>query len=217
MTPTAMPAMNSARTDLRTVHGSPCSESSRLGVEEVAVGLQREPQARHVGEDEHARHRGREPLDGAVVVHALGARLRQAASVDELVDGGHDQRGGRQQQHRGLRRGGGAIEVLAVALEAAEEHRGPEHEQDVAHDRADDRGLDHLVQAGAEREEGDDELGRVAEGDVEQAADPGPGAHGELLGGAAHERGGRDDPQRRGEEGHHRAGVDELEARWRSG
>ena len=32
MTPTAMPAMHSAMTDLRTVHGSPCSESSDSGL-----------------------------------------------------------------------------------------------------------------------------------------------------------------------------------------
>ena len=32
ITPTAMPAMHSAMTDLRTVHGSPCSESSVSGL-----------------------------------------------------------------------------------------------------------------------------------------------------------------------------------------
>ena len=194
ITPTATPAI--ASSDDRLAHRPRLAvlRVVGLGVEEVAVGLQREPQARHVGEDQHARHGGRQALDRGVVVHALGARLRQPAPVDQLVDRGHDQRGGRQQQHRGLRRGGRAVEVLAVAPEPAEEHRGPEHEQHVAHDRADDRGLDHLVQPCAEREEGDDELRRVAEGDVEQAADPGPGAHRQLLGGAAHQRRGRDDP-----------------------
>ena len=43
-----------------------------------------------------------------------------------------------------------------------------------------------------EREQGDDQLGRVAERDVEQAADARARARGELLGRAAHQRGGRD-------------------------
>ena len=94
---------------------------------------------------------------------------------------------------------------------AAEEHRRPEHQQDVAQDRPDDRGLDHLVQPGAEREQGDDQLRRVTERDVEQATDARTRPGGELLGRPAHERGGRDDPQRRSDERRHRAGMHELE------
>src|SRR5262249_19043520 len=51
----------------------------------------------------------------------------------------------------------------------------------------------------------------VAEGDVEQAADPRPGAGGELLGGAAHQCGRGDDAERRGAEDHHGSGVRQLE------
>ena len=80
--------------------------------------------------------------------------------------------------------------------QAAHEHRRPHHQQDVPEDRADDRGLDHLVQPASEREQGDDQLRRVAEGDVEQAADAGARACGELLGRPAHHRRGRDHPER---------------------
>ena len=52
----------------------------------------------------------------------------------------------------------------------------------------------------AEREQGDDQLRGVAEGDVQQAADPGTGARGQLLGRAAHQRRGGDDAERRGDE-----------------
>ena len=50
----------------------------------------------------------------------------------------------------------------------------PSTSRTLPEDRADDRGLHDLVEALAEREQGDDQLGRVAEGHVEQAADPGP-------------------------------------------
>ena len=40
-----------------------------------------------------------------------------------------------------------AVERLALALEAADQHRGAHDEQDVAEDRADQRGLDDLLEA----------------------------------------------------------------------
>ena len=62
-----------------------------------------------------------------------------------------------------------------------------------------------------EREEGDDQLRRVAEGDVEQAADAGTRARRQLLGRPAHQRRRGDDPQRRGGEDDRRRGAGELE------
>ena len=53
---------------------------------------------------------------------------------------------------------------------------------------------------GLEREQRDDQLRRVAEGDVQQPADPGPELGRELLGRPAHQRRRRDDPERGGEE-----------------
>src|SRR3712207_8479199 len=57
----------------------------------------------------------------------------------------------------------------------------------------------------------DDQLRRVAEGDVQQAADAGARAGGELLGRPAHQRGGRDDPEGRGGEDDGRRGVGRSE------
>ena len=71
--------------------------------------------------------------------------------------------------------------------------------------------LDDLLQALVEREQGDDQLRRVAEGDVQQAADPGPGLRRELLGGEPHQRRRGDDPERRDDEDQPRRGVGELE------
>ena len=96
---------------------------------------------------------------------------RQALALHQLEDRRHHQRDDREQQHRGLRRRARAAEDLSVAAEAADEHRGAHHEQDVADDRADDRRLHDLVEAGLEREQRDDQLRRVAERDVQQAAD----------------------------------------------
>ena len=58
------------------------------------------------------------------------------------------------------------------------------------------------VSPGAQGHEGDDQLGGVAEGGVEQAADAGAGVVGQVLGGLAHEPGqGKD-----GQAGHHEHG-----------
>ena len=54
------------------------------------------------------------------------------------------------------------------------EHVEPEHEQEVRDHRADDRAPDDVGQPVVDREQGDDQLGRVAEARVEEAADPGP-------------------------------------------
>ncbi len=62
-------------------------------------------------------------------------------------------------------RGLGGKALLGVA-EPAEEDGEPEHEEDVAQDRAGDRGLHHLDVAGGEGHRGDDQLGGVAEGGV---------------------------------------------------
>ncbi len=175
------------------------------------MGLEREEEAGDVGDHQHQRNRQREVLDGGAVVDDFRPGQGQALALDQLEDRRHDQRRGGEQQHRGLHAGAGAAEGLLFAAQPAEEHRGAEHEQDVADDRADDRGLDHLVQALAEGEEGDDQLRRVAESDVEQAADARPRTRRQLLGGAAHQRRGGDDPQRRGGEDEAGAGVCQVQ------
>ena len=54
-----------------------------------------------------------------------------------------------------------------------EEQREPEHKQEVADDRADERGPDNVRQPIGDRDQRDDQLGRVAERGVEEAADAG--------------------------------------------
>jgi hypothetical protein len=67
------------------------------------------------------------------------------------------------------------------------------------------------VKAFLEREERDDQLGRVAERDVQEPADPRPCPFGQLLRRGAHEGGGRNDSERSGREDEHGRRVRQLE------
>ena len=129
----------------------------------------------------------------------------------QLEDGRHDQGHGGQQEHPRLDVGGGAVEVLALAPQPSDQHGRPHDEQDVAEDGADDGGLDDFLEALAEGEQGDDELGGVAEGDVEEPADPRAGAGGQLLGRSSHQRRRRDDPQRGSQEHPRRSRVQQFQ------
>ena len=86
--------------------------------------------------------------------------------------------------------------------------RQPQPQQHVRDHRAGDAGLDHLDLARAQGEEGDDHLGGVAEGGVEQPAERGAGDGGEVLSGLADERGQGDDGDGGGEEEDPIGGVD---------
>ena len=80
------------------------------------------------------------------------------------------------------------------------EHARPEHEQQVADDRAGQRRLDDLDQPGLQREERDDQLGDVAERRVEDAADLRAGQRAESLGREADDPGQTEDRDRRDDE-----------------
>ena len=73
------------------------------------------------------------------------------------------------------------VRLLAVA-QAAEQEGDAEREQEIRQDRADDRRTHHVELAGAQRHQRDDELGRVAEGRIEQSAHRIAGVSSELLG-----------------------------------
>ena len=81
--------------------------------------------------------------------------------------------------------------------------REPEHEQQVADDRAGQRAADDLGQPFVDRDQGDDQLGRVAERGVEEAADARARVLRRVLGGLADQprerdqRSGREDEERR--------------------
>ena len=137
------------------------------------MGAQREDQAGRVGEDQDAGDGEGEVLEVAAVVDRASPALREASPLHEREEAG---------MIIAATASSSIVDwtlaaVLPELLHArgrpppADQHRGAHHQQDVPEDRSDQRGLDDLVQALAEREEGDDQLGRVAEGDVEQAAD----------------------------------------------
>ena len=92
------------------------------------------------------------------------------------------------------------LNVCLSRPQAPHEHRRPQHEQDVADDRSDDRRLDDLLEPLQEREERDHQLGEVPERHVQEAADAGSRAGGQLLGGLSHHRRRGHDPERRREE-----------------
>ena len=98
-------------------------------------------------------------------------------------DRGRDEQGDRgQQQHSGLRARVGGVEFLRVVLEAAEQERAAQHEEAVGHDGPGHRRFHEVEHPGAQRGDGDDELGQVAERRVEQSADRVPGLRGHALG-----------------------------------
>ena len=211
MMPTAMPAPASTRTLRLMLHASSGVSSSLSGLKTSWCVLQREPQPGEVRQQQHDRDRERHVLDVGREVRRLVLELRQLAAVRQQEHRRQQQRDRGQQQHRGLRAGRLGDELLPLPAPAADQHRGAHHQQQVAEDRADDRRLDDLLQPRLEREQGDDQLRRVAERDVQQAADAGPGAVRELLGGAAHQRRGRHDAERRGEEDQDRIGVGQIQ------
>ena len=68
-----------------------------------------------------------------------------------------------------------------METQPADEEGDAEREQQVREDRADDRRPHHVEEPRAERHQGDDQLGRIAEGGVEEGADGVAGVDRELL------------------------------------
>ena len=108
----------------------------------------------------------------------------------------------------------GGVELEVLVLETAGEARRAQDEQDVADDRAGERRLDDAVVALLERDQGDDELGGVAEGGVQEPADAFARALGQVLGRFAQPTGERHDREARADEDRDvRLRMSELEAR----
>ena len=120
-------------------------------------------------------------------------------------DGGKDRRDqeghGGQRHHADLGpRADGGEGLYRVTQPAGQEGRA-QHQQQVADDRAGDRGLDHVEHAGAQRHNGDDQLRGVTQRGIEQAADRLANPGRELLRGKAEQASQRDD----GDAGDHEA------------
>ena len=123
-------------------------------------------------------------------------RVRHAAR-QPVEDGGNDEPDRAEQQHRRAEPGRRAIEPLHRMAEAADERRSAEHQQHVADDRSGQRGLDQIGQACAQRQRADDQLRGIAERRVQQPADAAAEMLGQLLGGAPHVGGQRQDGEHR--------------------
>ena len=94
---------------------------------------------------------------------------------------GIDHGGDRDEQHHADVLGAWHVDVLRAVLQPAGDEGEAEDEEQVGEDRADERGLDDRDQAGLQREQGDEQLGQVAEGRLQDAGRAGPEPVTELL------------------------------------
>ena len=161
ITPTATPAIASATTERRTLHGAPCScSSSPAGLKRSRCVRSEKSSPADVGEDQDDRDdRARAARRSS---RSRRARRRAAAGPcprPARRSPASPARRPRAAASRTARRRRVRLKRWRLAAEAADEHRGAHHEQDVADDRADDRGL-RRPRAGpcVEREQGDDQL-----------------------------------------------------------
>ena len=145
-----------------------------LGVEEVAVGPQREDEAGDVGEHQDDRDARLRCLDRRAEVTASAPDRGSPPPSTSWNTAGIDERRGGQQQHRRLALAAVRLKRLPLASQPADEHRRAQHQQDVADDRADDRRLHDLLKALEQREERDHQLGEVPEGTFSRPPIPGP-------------------------------------------
>ena len=129
----------------------------------------------------------------------------------ETKDGGDDQPERRQHQQSAIHLGRVGIERLLTIPEPTSEHRQAQAEKQVAHDRPCQRRFDNRDEALMQGKAGDDDLGRIVQGGVEQAADGLSQAAGKRLGCPAHQLGKRHDRQRRGRENQDRVETEPVE------
>ncbi len=92
------------------------------------------------------------------------------------------------------------LDQRSIVAGPAGEEREAEHEQEVPDDRAGERAADDFRQPLVDRDQGDDQLRRVAEGRVEEPADPRARVLGRVLGRLSDQPGERNQGQRREDE-----------------
>ena len=163
------------------------SASSPVGVVQVLVRDEAEDQVQDVGDDQdHADRQAQLVLDAG----GVGADQRVEDRRDDQADGGQDHQGRAHARGR-------PVERWIEDSEPARQQARPQDQQEVADDAARQRRLDHVVEPLEQREQGDDQLGGVAEGGVQKAPDARPEPVRERLGRLADQPGQRDDGQRR--------------------
>lgn len=168
-----------------------------LLIVEVLMCLEREEDAREIGEDHRDRY------DDAKIFDRAGIDSRRR--LDE--EGGDDQRhDGKEKRDRG-REYAGAVEVLSLAAPAAEEHGHAADEKEVGDDRTGERCLDDADESRIEGEERDDEFCRIAERRIDESAERRRRVRGEVLSRFADVFRERDDGQGREEKDDDRRGM----------
>jgi hypothetical protein len=190
MTPTATAASAGER-----LAGAPAGSRAVAAaewIEDVPMGAQREDQPGQVCAQQDDRGNDRNLLRVRLELERAVFDRWQPLTVDHLEHPRKDQHGYCQEEHQHRGRDGGLVEALLVPLPASEQHSQAHDQHHVAEHRAGDRGLHDFVEAGIQGEQGDGHLACVAEGDVQQAAEPGPRPRGGFLGCETHQRCGRD-------------------------
>ncbi len=127
--------------------------------------------------------------------------------------------GERRQDHRGDREHeqardhprGLAAEAQHAVVPAAGEEGEAEDEERVREDRADERGLDDSDEPGLEREDGDEELGQVADRRLDDAGRGRGQVIAELVGRFADQVGDAGERHGRDREGRERGGAGEVQ------
>ena len=145
--------------------GQPHFDGSRG--EELSLSPERGAGHGHSHDQKQGGEGKREHCERSAVRVAVEARYRG----DE-----HDEGGESDQAERGVRR-----QAIDGAF-SADEKREAENEQHVAGDRADKRCPHYVGQAVGHGDDRDDELWRVPERRVQEAADPRTGVTGEVVG-----------------------------------
>ena len=162
----------------------------------LAMRSQREPQPQDVTRDQQQRQHQAELLDRLWAVDTVGR---------------HDGRGDQKRhdcnkEQAGLKACPSAVEFLQVVAQPAQKEGCTQHEQRIGDDGPGNRGLDQRVLSGGQCGQGDDQLGQVAKGCVDQPACGIAGAFRHGLGRKA-EQGGQRNNGKNGKQKQQRVGV----------
>ena len=111
-------------------------------------------------------------------------------------DGGNEEHESRERKEPEREEAREAVELAP----SARDQRCTENEKQVPDDAARERPAHDFRQPLVDGDEGDDQLGRVAEGGVQEASDPGSRVDGRVLGRLADDPGERDEGNRRDDE-----------------
>ena len=141
------------------------------GLEEFAMGLEREKKAEGIRDDQEDRESETE-----------GGEDRRIVDGPCCGEGGREEKSdGGEKEESGLEPGGRAIEFLGMIAKASQKERGSEHEERVCDDRSRERGFDESVFTGPKGGEGNDKFGEIPQGGVEKSANENAGGGGDRV------------------------------------